>query len=327
MRDRSDRRPSGRRGRRPGFTLLEVTLALAIGVLLLVGLYGAIRVQIRHSQGGRDLVEQNTLARSILNRIGNDVSATVALSDPARFRLANSSSGGGSGGSAGSGGSGGAGASGSTPSSTTPSAGTGSAAGGTSSTDPSSSSGTGTTTAQDAVTLPLGVQGDANQLTLIISKVPGEAYGSKPGDAGQLTSDLRQVTYWLAAGGLARQELQVVTSLDAVNQTVPSGDAEARLVIAPEVRSLTFGYFDGTSWQDSWDSTTLGPDGLTPQGSPRAISVTIGIAYPGRRGQEEVRTYRHVVAIATANGTTLLQNNGTNQSNGNSQTNGGGTSP
>ena len=44
------------------------------------------------------------------------------------------------------------------------------------------------------------------------------------------------------------------------------------------MRSLNFQYFDGTDWQDSWDSTALGPDGVTPLGSPLAIAVTIGIA-------------------------------------------------
>jgi len=59
------------------------------------------------------------------------------------------------------------------------------------------------------------------------------------------------------------------------------------------VKTLTFSYFDGTDWQDSWDGTQLGSDGMTPVGAPLAIAITIGIAPPGsgtgsgNRGQTE----------------------------------------
>jgi hypothetical protein len=71
------------------------------------------------------------------------------------------------------------------------------------------------------------------------------------------------------------------------------------------VRSLSFEYFDGTNWQDSWDSTTPGADGITPVGSPRAVAVTVGVALPGANGN--VKIYRHVIAIQSANGTTAQQ--------------------
>src|SRR5437763_17094066 len=77
---------TGRAGRRGGYTLLEVLLALSIAVLLLGALYVALSVQVRHAQAGRDVIEEATLARNLLTRIGNDVSAAVNLADPARFR-------------------------------------------------------------------------------------------------------------------------------------------------------------------------------------------------------------------------------------------------
>ena len=49
----------------------------------------------------------------------------------------------------------------------------------------------------------------------------------------------------------------------------PDVENESSFIIADEVRSLQFQYFDGTDWQDSWDSTTLGSDGITPIGSPQ----------------------------------------------------------
>jgi len=54
----------------------------------------------------------------------------------------------------------------------------------------------------------------------------------------------------------------------------------------------------------------MGPDGLTPIGSPRAIAIQIEIASPGPGGREQIRSYRHVVAIPTANGSTQQPNNG-----------------
>jgi hypothetical protein len=78
-------------------------------------------------------------------------------------------------------------------------------------------------------------------------------------------------------------------------------------VLAPEVKSVQFQYFDGTDWQDSWDCTTSGDDGVTPIGPPQAIAVVVEIAVPqdGPKGEEPpTKRYRHVVACVTANGTT-----------------------
>lgn len=42
-------------------------------------------------------------------------------------------------------------------------------------------------------------------------------------------------------------------------------------IMAPEVTSITFYYFDGTSWLTSWDSTSLA-------GLPKAVEVVIELA-------------------------------------------------
>jgi hypothetical protein len=152
--------------------------------------------------------------------------------------------------------------------------------------------------------------GDSTTLTLFASKVPGEAFPTNQGDQQPPpVSDLRRITYWMAdssGGGLCRQEVRVVTSQDALNSGVPSGDP-ATYRLSSAVRSLQFRYFDGTNWQDSWDSTVLGDDGVTPVGSPRAIEITIGIQPrrpSGSTKDPEVKSYQHVVAIATATGST-----------------------
>lgn len=94
----------------------------------------------------------------------------------------------------------------------------------------------------------------------------------------------------------------MVTSDDAsvLPPDIPNEDS---YVEAPEVQNLTFSYFDGTNWQDSWDGTTTGSDGVTPIGPPMAVAITIDIASPSGK----VKTYRHVVSLMTANGATVQQ--------------------
>jgi prepilin-type N-terminal cleavage/methylation domain-containing protein len=253
---------------RPAFTLLEVMLAMAIGVFLLAALYVAVDVQLRHAQIGREIVEQSTLARALLTRMGNDISPSVAPALPANTATSSSSSS----------------SSGGTTSSTTSSTGsTGTTGTGTSSSSTTSSP---ATSVNGAIQFNLGVQGDTSRLILSISRVPRELNftpdtttnpDSQPG-----VCDLRRITYWLAGGGgtplgLARQELKLVTSDDA-NDVPPDVPDEASYVIADEVKSLTFSYFDGNAWQDSWDGTMPGADGMTPMGPPLAIAITVGIS-------------------------------------------------
>ena len=76
-------------------------------------------------------------------------------------------------------------------------------------------------------------------------------------------------------------------------------------VIAGEVKDLTFEYFDGSGWAGSWDGSILGPDGVTPQGPPRAVRVTLTMEFPANRtGQPPVtRTAVQVIPIRAAPGT------------------------
>src|SRR5437870_4202562 len=65
------------RGSRPAYTLLEILVASAVGVLLMGALYTAISVQLHHAQIGREIVEQSVLARSLLTRIDRDIRASL----------------------------------------------------------------------------------------------------------------------------------------------------------------------------------------------------------------------------------------------------------
>src|SRR5262249_10083630 len=69
--------PQGRG--RPGYTLLEVILAIAIGLLIVAALYVALDVQIRYMHSGRNAVIEGQLARGLLTRITADIKLSMAM--------------------------------------------------------------------------------------------------------------------------------------------------------------------------------------------------------------------------------------------------------
>ena len=310
---------------RRGFTLLEVVLATAIAVLLLGALYVAVDMQLGYMQMSRDVVEESTLSRALFTRMDNDASQVVGLSDPARFRFANgldtpdvtSSSQ-----------QGGTSPGGASPAATTPAAASSTTTPASTSTSSGAASSFGSTSATTTaagvsnIVLPLGVEGDSETLHLFVSNLPREIYASGNSFADissgaytpPVVGDVRRISYWLVGGGdspagLARQDVPLATSDDALQNLPPGVDNESSYIIADEVRSLSFQYFDGQQWWDSWDSTELGPDGATPIGSPVAIAVTVGVARPHSPGQPadaSLRMYSHTLFIPSANGITML---------------------
>jgi prepilin-type N-terminal cleavage/methylation domain-containing protein len=252
--------------RRSGFTLLEMVLALAIGVVVLTGLYWALDSQIRQSQSGRDTVDEGKLARGILTSISKDILGH--LGDP---QSAGDSSG--------------------------SSNATGSSSSGGSSTMAS--------TQQATIQVNLGVKGEANRLILSVTRLPRELIVKANNQQQQTTADLRRITYWLLEnGGLARQEIRAVTSEEADTAPPDVADPE-KYSLAPEVTSLEIGYFDGSAWQTEWSGASLGgPLTDIPIGAPCAISITIKIRRPRSPANQDPGevVYRHVVAIPTANG-------------------------
>ena len=355
------RRP---RRRRPGFTLLEVIMATTIAVVILGALYVAVDLLLRHAQMSRDTIQDSTLERALTARMDADAAQVIGLSDPARYRFqagvdtvqaASTTPGGATAGGTTAGASSSTGAASTTPATSATPSSTASMTSSNGSTDSPSSFGStsAVTNSQGAtnIVLPFGVMGDSQTLHLFISNLPREIYSSNASfvnaDAGNTppVGDVRRVSYWLVGGddspgGLARQEVPLSTSDDALQNLPPDVDNENSFIIADEVRSLQFQYWDGTDWQDSWDSTELGPDGVTPLGSPLAIAVTIGVAPKQSgppQGEVPLRTFRHVLVIASANGMTLqteaasgtstAQTTSSSSTNTNSTTTGGGVSP
>jgi prepilin-type N-terminal cleavage/methylation domain-containing protein len=292
--------------RRRGYTLLEILIASAIGVMLLGALYVALDVQLGLTRSGREAVNTSAVARGLLDRISSDVSLSLGPI-PVQTSTSNSSAGGTQSG---------AGATASATSATGGSAGSTAAA-------------TPTTTTSSTPPFNLGVQGDDTHLTLYLSRWPREVvlspsdpnYNNQNGNL-PIESDLRRVTWWLADGGLARQEILIATSDDALNSSEPDLSVGNSSIVAPEVTAITFQYFDGNQWQTSWDGTQAGSDGVTPIGPPIAISVDMTLVLPSSEpdGVKQTKTYHHVISLDTANGATQ-------QSPGSNSSSTGGTSP
>jgi prepilin-type N-terminal cleavage/methylation domain-containing protein len=316
--------------KRAGFTLLELILATSIAVLLMAALYIALDTQLRFVDTGRDAVEEAVLARALLTRIGNDVAASL----PPMVPPPSGSSGGGGSGAGGSGGATGGGASGagggtggstgantgSTNSTGSSSSSSGSGSSGASSSSNSSSSASAmTSNLNGPVYFNLGLQGDNNRVVIYTKRVPRE-FDPTVMDPNNvpLVSDLRRVTYWLAGGsgapgGLARQEIKLVTSDDQMGSVPPDVPDETSMVIAEEVKSLEIHYWDGQTWQDSWDGTVTSGSANLPMGPPLAVEIKIGVVPIQSRSRQanpatldispnNLKYYRHVVAIPAANG-------------------------
>lgn len=255
---------------RPGYTLLEVILALAIGLLIVSALYVALDAHYRHIQSGRNAIAEAQLARGLLARISEDVRLSVAMlpsnpNSPAAVSASQTTS----------------------SSSSTSVQSTGS----------STSSGQNTTSGSspDATSTPptqfnFGVMGSDTQLTLLISALPTQ---TRTGISTQQGScDLRQVSYYvISKQGLAREETQPATSDGAAT--------DAPDMLAPEVVDIRFRYFDAitSSWVVSWDGTTKGP--------PLAVEIRLSIEMPrethlGSRMSRPASHHRMVVAVPTA---------------------------
>lgn len=247
---------------RKGFTLLEVILAVTIALLLLGGLYVAMDAQLRQMEEGRDIVENSSTARQLFVRITQDLTPSVGALQPVSTSSSSSTS-----------------SSASTGASTTP---------------------TTTTTATPGITFQLGVVGDADRVAIFRTRLsratinpPADANGNVPPPQG----DVSRVTYFMTADGLARQEIVQPTS--ERTDDLPSDKDEFTKILANEVKDLKFRYYDGTTWQESWDGATPGPDGVTPQGPPAALEITVTLQL---RGSDAPRPFRHVIAFQTASG-------------------------
>lgn len=280
--------------RRSAFTLLEVVLAMAISMLLLAALYFALNIQVQTIGAARDKVEQAALARSLLNRMANDIAPGLAPVNPNRNRTQTTS---------------GTSTTGTQGTGTTPPASTTPSTTGGDTSAPADAA----TPQQNVAALDLRVRGDLNTLALYVTRIPRD-FNPALLEAGLEVlpgvGDIRQVRYFLSEGsadvpaGLMRQEIKRVTAID---QEAPSPD-ELPILIAEEVRSLQFRYLDpGTrTWVEYWPVQETEADGVTAMGPPAAIEIILGVLPVGAANRATdgttLKLYRHVVTIQTANG-------------------------
>jgi type II secretory pathway component PulJ len=238
------------------YTLLEVTLALALTAVIL-GLIGmAIHVHLGVADKSRVQVDEAQLARTLLQRIAEDLRNAVPF----------------------------------TPEQSSTSGAPTSSGSSTSSESPTSS------TSQTTSETPIsgGICGSLQCLQVDTScRSRPSRLPSAPatGDNSQPAfSDIKTVTYSLgdpgtispiergdslldAQGGLYRRELERAECAWAMQQGQTDLLNQVTDLLAPEVVDVQFTYYDGTTTSDVWDSTQQGK-------LPSAVKVAIVIRRP-----------------------------------------------
>ena len=312
-----------------GFTLLELVLALGLSSLLLAALYTALQMHWSSSALGQVEMERSQVARALFRRIETDLRSVVfrdsALSSSTDDG-SSTSSGSTSGSSTTSSGTSTSGVSTGTGSGSSASTGGSSSSTGstsTSSTGTSSSTSTSTTT-ENYSTQKTGLFGDSQSLIVHLS-LPSRASAAAAmssnsaadGSAGYLGSDMQSVAYFLfgsssmlaqqlsgssgqQSSGLARMQGDRM-AMQAADETGDlSSMASGVKLLAPEVASIQFEYFDGLSWTTSWDSATS-------NSIPNAVRVTIDFQPPvaiggwyARPVSASTNRFQHTVALPLA---------------------------
>lgn len=278
--------PRGRLHR--GMTLLELMLALTLSAFVLMAISMAIDLHLRVLQDRRDYVESIQLARAVLTIIANDLRATIqqnttdfsalasmasaaAIIAPAMEQAEAAADGADT-----------DAAAGGTPGSAT------SAGGG----EGAASSTTVNIAASSTVPTVPGLYGNQYELQLDVSRLPRvdefQRMTANVREAAlqDIPSDVKTVAYYCAdarsltssgvmnrrtgqfESGLVRRVMDRAVTLHASQYGNMQGLQQAAEVIAPEITSIEFQYFDGTQWLYEWDSAEQ-------QGLPVAVKITV----------------------------------------------------
>ncbi|MDA1051624.1 MAG: hypothetical protein O3C40_14240 [Planctomycetota bacterium] len=259
-----------------GFTLLELMLALGLTIVILMAISMAVDLHLRSFDSRRQQIEESQLARAVLKIIADDIRNTVQeyeqdLSGLEQM-IANIAEG------------------------AAQSSGTGDA----DATLDSGVADEATTASQDlasSVTLPSkpGIYGNQYQLQLDVSRLPRfDEYQSMLAASNatleitDIPSDIKTVTYYVLSGnaavsasgmtatkqdvltstdpdvvqrGLVRRQLDRAVSQYALANGLLAGTDDVGEVVAAEVASIEFQYFDGIEWRYEWDT---GVEGTLP---------------------------------------------------------------
>ncbi len=304
------------------FTLLEVLLTLAMSVVLMILIGGAIEFYAR-DLNVRDMeVRQVQVAAAVLQMIEDDLRGALHAKpiDTAALATlltsaASQAAGGGGGGSGGSEGE------------DLSSAGIASE-----STEVIESTASADLLSGAAVLQSPGLIGNQFQIQIDVSRLPRlEEYmvmlDETASDIDDVPSDLKTVTYFVqspgtiagivdplattdpqnqieGAGGLVRRSLDRFATINALNTGGMTTLNQTGELLAPEVVSLEFSYWDGIMWQLQWNSDEMGELPLAVQvqiavvDSPEAASL---MNDPGSiASTTEPRLFTHVIRLPLA---------------------------
>jgi len=161
-----------------------------------------------------------------------------------------------------------------------------------------------------------GLSGDARRCLLRCSRLPGDDFQLAWSASSELSQGDESYVVWLVVDeplaaaarrnasrepggepvvGLARRQIAPLAMLDGTAVEIARG-MRAADVIAPEIRRLSFRYFDGEIWVDQWDARARGR-------LPAAVELTFGFHEPNadRRGEDsDSEAIRAIVALPIA---------------------------
>lgn len=279
----SPRTPVPRRAR-AAFTLIEVLIALSLSLVLISAIYSAVSLHWRYEKIGRERIDRAQLSLAVLRLLSEDVGSVMFTPPPSTASEDEET---------------------------------------TEETPPSTEEDTTTTTTPttDSAPAALGIVGTADQLQLDISQPAREDFVPEESDTPSgtgltATSDNQRVTWGLVTPTLAeadasgRRSLTVNPALarqladrlqgvvEVEEETTNNVPLDEASILAREVVSLQFRYYDGYSWVEEWDS-------VLKERLPRAIEVTIGFLQEDYRqpgslnlpGQITIVPIKHVILV------------------------------
>lgn len=283
---------------RAAYTMLELMIAVGLTSLLMIALFAALQQYFSLQLDSNEEITRQQIARSLLRQMTRDIQSVVFVKKLANEETSGTSTSVSSGSSSSSSG-GTSGSSGASSGSSTSGSGT---SGGTS----GSATSTGTSTldgnayGQSSIdpetvmtTYTNGLVGTATDLQLFVSRPEKSLDYVASQDlslTSQRSSDLMIIRYLMAqtgGGGLAsaiadkesigtesgpigiaKLEGDLFGLSTAVETSEESPQLAASKLLAKEVSGLQFRYYDGLTWQESWDSNALNE-------MPKAIEITL----------------------------------------------------
>lgn len=247
---------------RQAFTLMEALIAMGLMIMLMSGLYAAMTIYLNLQIDSHEEVARTQIARTLMRQMTRDIQSVVFTKQETTEET-------------------------DTESSEETTEGTGSE---TEATPEAAASGT--------VTYNNGLLGTSTDLVLYISR-PDRSLNYVSAQelmlASDRTGDLMMVRYFIAQTGasgiasdLAKQQLsgndsgsaglvRMTGDLNGLSIAMQENEEQDQMsaakIMAPEVRSISFRYYDGAQWQEEWDSTALNL-------LPNAIEITLVLFTP-----------------------------------------------